>query len=137
MRLALITGNVLIGVDFRDLGLNKITEELPVRTGELALLNGDAVVQAKGRGARVWDLGGEYAASSSAASQGWAQIIAWRNLLEQKKLLLSQYIGSPINPSRIADVYIDGSPRREWIELINGSPRVYRWRLRLKEALDG
>ena len=140
-----------IEIDLRDMGINKINEGFPVFTSEIDLLDRTFDTQAKGLGARTWELGGEYSRDNQKGREGWENIL---NLRKQKdvdliKMVLAEFVlvNIPADPTnlesisgiveeaeKVADVYFTGSPRREWVELLNGRPQVYRWRFRLLEA---
>ena len=125
-------------IDLRRLGIDQVAETTPVRTGELPLLSEKTpfYTEARGVGARVWELGGHYRAGLSHADAAWDALeTQWRT---RTKLTLARYIkqGLTVSAVIVADVYITGTPRREWIELIDGVPRTYRWRLRLLEASE-
>ena len=135
------TGNS--SIDLRDMGLSTVNEGFPVRTGEMGLLDGTFYSEDKGFSARTWELGGEYRWNDPIAPALWTQLLALRNEEDSKKRKLSlsefQIVAVEGAASReqiikVADVYLTGSPRRDWVELLNGRPRIYRWRFRLLEA---
>ena len=132
-------------IDLRDMGLDQVGEGFPVRTGELELLDGGFFSEDKGYGARTWELGGEYRWNDPVAISLWTLLMGFRNEKQgvKRRLSLSEYQIISIDGAtpreqaiKIADVFITGSPRRDWIELMNGRPRLYRWRLRLLEASE-
>ena len=117
-------------LDTREWGLNTITLTDNVRTGELPLTDGTFYTQALGVSARQFEIGGEFQADNAVALAGWTQILAWAQ--DQEQVEVAQYLGG--TPGVLGRFYITGQPRINYVELLNGEPVAYRWRLRLISA---
>lgn len=117
-------------VDLREMGRTPGDDTAPVRTAQINLLDGSWVIQAKGQSAREWTLQGTYYASSANAAR-WAAIMGLR---EPGATAVLSEIDEDGNAVDLATVHMSGSPRRTEVELLNGRPVAYRWRLMLVEA---
>ena len=132
-----------VSLDLRLLGLDRVSEQQAVRVGEMQLLDRSYVLQDKGLGPRSWEVAGAYRQADARAVAAWSQLMVLKNEPnpENRRLVLSQFVRGPDalieRTERLGQVYITGTPRRSWVELVNGIPRTYRWQLKLVEAPDG
>ena len=117
-------------LDLREWGLNSLSVSEAVRTGELPLTDGAYHTEALGMGARSIELGGEFRSVNLTALTGWGTIINWA--LAEERIEVAQYFGG--QPAVLGDYFIAGNPRLTYVELLNGEPVAYRWRLRLLQA---